>query len=86
VVLTGVLRGGTTIVAGGYGGSAADRVGGAVAQDAASEGTRQVRQNMRTDPTITVPPLYSCSILLEDELILTRSYPPVLSPGRVSVP
>ena len=75
VILTGVLRGGTTIVAGGYGGSPAERVTGAVAQDAAAEATRDTRQFIRTDPTITVPALYTCRLLLEEELVLTRSYP-----------
>jgi type IV secretory pathway VirB10-like protein len=84
VVITGVLRGGTTVATGGYGGDPAERIAGAVAQEGAAEGTRQARQFQRTDPTITIPgpkrqddgtvTMYQCQLLLEEELILTRSF------------
>lgn len=75
VILTGVLRGGTTIAVGGYGGSTSDRVLGTVAQDAASEATRDIRQGIRTDPTIIVPNKYRCKYVTEDEMVLMRAYP-----------
>jgi type IV secretory pathway VirB10-like protein len=87
IILQGVLRGGTALMTGGYGGGAGERIGSAVAQEGATEGSRQVRSQLsRTDPTITIPALYACQILLRDELVLTRAYPSVLLPGRVSQP
>ena len=77
ILLTGVLRGGTTIATGGYSGDLGESIGGAVVQEGAAEGTRQAQRQMsRTDPTITVKNRYACQILLEDELVLTRAYPP----------
>lgn len=74
ILLTGVLRGGSTLATGGYSGDAGDRIGGAIIQEGASAGTREVRQQMRTDPTISVANGYTVRILLEDELVLTRSF------------
>lgn len=76
ILITGVLRGGTTVALNGYDGGVGERIGGAVIQEGASAGTQQVQRQMsRTDPTITVETLYACQILLEDELVLTRAYP-----------
>jgi type IV secretory pathway VirB10-like protein len=74
IIIQGVLRSGTTIATGGYGGGVGERVGGAVVSEGASEGSRQVRQAIRTDPTITIENHYHCEILLEDELVLTRAF------------
>lgn len=73
ILLTGVLRSGTTL-AGGYGGDPLERVGGAVAGETAQQGTQQVRQALRTEPILTIRPAYRCELLLQSELVLTRAY------------
>jgi type IV secretory pathway VirB10-like protein len=79
IMLTGLLRGGTTLVAGGMGYGVggqdpAQAIGGAVASDAARQGEQTVRQSINTSPTITVPRSYGCLIILERELVLPGPY------------
>ena len=71
IVLTGVLRGGTGI-AGGYGGDPVERIGGAVGSETASQGTRQVRQVLRTEPTLTIREGYLCYAFFDQELALAQ--------------
>jgi type IV secretory pathway VirB10-like protein len=74
VILMRVLDSGTTMAVNGSGAGVGERVGAAVGQGVASETSRQARQSMNTAPTVTVPTTYECQILLEDELVLTRSF------------
>lgn len=73
ILLTGVLRGGTTIATAGAAGGAG-AIGSAIVQDASNQGQQQTRQFMRTDPTITVPQNYGCMVQLHDELVLSQAY------------
>ena len=74
IVLTGVLRSGTGLITGGYGGDTASRVGGSIAGETANQGQQQVKQVLRTEPILTIRPHYPCEILLEEELVLTRAW------------
>jgi hypothetical protein len=58
----------------GYSGDVPERIGGAVASEAASRGTQEVRQFLRTDPTITVPQASSCHLMLEEPFELAEPY------------
>jgi type IV secretory pathway VirB10-like protein len=74
IILTGVLRGGTQAVGGGFASGTAERVGSTVAQEGSSEGTSRVRQILSSKPTIVVEEGSPCTILLQDRLSLPSSY------------
>ena len=79
VVLTGLLRGGSTLVAGGMGYSMggqdpAEAIGGAVVGEGTRQGEQTMRQSINTSPTITVERSYGCLIILEKELTLPGPY------------
>jgi type IV secretory pathway VirB10-like protein len=73
ILLTGVLRSGSGVMAG-YSGDAGERVAGSVISETASQGTQQVRQVIRTEPIMTIRPRYACVVLLEQELVLDGPY------------
>jgi Bacterial conjugation TrbI-like protein len=80
IILTGVLRGGSSVVAGGMGyglggQDPAEAIGGAIASETAQRGGDQVRQVLRTDPTVKVRQSYGCSLMLHEALDLPGPYP-----------
>jgi type IV secretory pathway VirB10-like protein len=74
----GALKGGSSLVGGGYGGGysgdASERVAGSVASETANQSTKQVQQFIRTDPIITIRGRHPCHFMLEEELTLTRAW------------
>ena len=70
ILVTGVLRGGTTIVAG-YGGGPAERIAGALAQEGANEGSQKARQFINTSPVMTIRNGYLGTIMLTEPLDAT---------------
>jgi type IV secretory pathway VirB10-like protein len=76
VLATALLRLGSSIsVSGGSGGMETgihEQLAGNVGQEASQEGTREVRQYLRTDPTLVVRPSYQGSIILTEPLELSQ--------------
>jgi type IV secretory pathway VirB10-like protein len=73
IVLTGVLRGGTTALAG-YGGGIPERIGGAVATETGQRGTQEVRQWIDTSPTVTIYPGMLCTLFVTKRVEFPSPY------------
>lgn len=74
ILLSAVLRQGTTVAGGSYG-DPASRFANSVGAEASQQGQKEVRQALRTDPILTIRAGYECTIFLEEPLNLTRVWP-----------
>jgi type IV secretory pathway VirB10-like protein len=75
ILLTGVLRSGTSLVPGGGYNDPLSRAGNTIASESTSQGEKQVKQFLRTEPILTIRAGYECLIMLEDNVNLTRAWP-----------